>query len=328
MISVILFLFPQFLFAAAKRERCDSFYFNLRRSDISTQITNFFHGYYEYKGNQGKGFSFPYYKHQKRQAFIYKYKEKWLVSNSVGRTSSWLSAEYTPTCPTEVNKWSYLDSKQPSGWAATDEILYRPTFCETWFYNLNDVPVVDKMKEQYHGQYILSTSYVNGEAYYSHLENEAYVYKNQRKWMISNKPGSKSGWFVTNQVGDCPSASTEWDYAKNGWKVTSAVKYQPTKWSIFGEWYPCSASCGLSSRTQSRNCINGVPGQIGCEGHELHVEECSNDKCMFTVIFVHAYMSVGILKGVTVPFYPLFSNTDYALFRFFHKFLVFLLYSY
>nr|CAB3266608.1 SCO-spondin-like [Phallusia mammillata] len=50
-------------------------------------------------------------------------------------------------------------------------------------------------------------------------------------------------------------------------------------WSEFGSWTSCSASCGGGQRNQTRECINGNPGQIGCEGSDIVIENCNVHPC-------------------------------------------------
>ena len=66
--------------------------------------------------------------------------------------------------------------------------------CQKWFLNVNEVPVGSKMKRSYHGEYIMAPGYVDGEAYFVNLDTNSYIYKNQQKWMASNKAGARRGW--------------------------------------------------------------------------------------------------------------------------------------
>ena len=59
---MIFFVFALFLQkGAAKRDRteyCQSFYFNLRETEIEQSVKNFFHGFYEYAGVHSGNFKF------------------------------------------------------------------------------------------------------------------------------------------------------------------------------------------------------------------------------------------------------------------------------
>ena len=52
------------------------------------------------------------------------------------------------------------------------------------------------------------------------------------------------------------------------------------KWSEFGDWTYCSATCGIGTKTRSRTIEteaigNGTP----CDGEEIEEKECNEGAC-------------------------------------------------
>ena len=45
-------------------------------------------------------------------------------------------------------------------------------------------------------------------------------------------------------------------------------------WSNWNSWGACSVSCGGGETTRSRQCINGVPGLVGCLGVPIEATIC------------------------------------------------------
>ncbi|XP_078487990.1 semaphorin-5B-like [Ciona intestinalis] len=52
-------------------------------------------------------------------------------------------------------------------------------------------------------------------------------------------------------------------------------------WSVWNMWSSCSATCGGGNRQRSRNCLNGVEGEAGCEGEADASEVCNLQECPF-----------------------------------------------
>jgi len=52
-------------------------------------------------------------------------------------------------------------------------------------------------------------------------------------------------------------------------------------WSSWGEWSPCSASCGGGNKTRVRECSDPAPAHGGedCDGENTETEECGDDDC-------------------------------------------------
>jgi len=50
-------------------------------------------------------------------------------------------------------------------------------------------------------------------------------------------------------------------------------------WAQWSSWEQCSKSCGTGTRTASKTCIYGEPGNAGCEGKPERNEICNNKRC-------------------------------------------------
>ena len=57
-------------------------------------------------------------------------------------------------------------------------------------------------------------------------------------------------------------------------------------WSSFGSWSRCSNSCGSEgTKTQSRQCHGGIPGEVGCEGNSTAKRSCNRNPCRKLLYF-------------------------------------------
>ena len=45
-------------------------------------------------------------------------------------------------------------------------------------------------------------------------------------------------------------------------------------WAEWGEWSECGVTCGQSQVVRRRQCLNGEPGDIGCEGDDAETKVC------------------------------------------------------
>lgn len=52
-----------------------------------------------------------------------------------------------------------------------------------------------------------------------------------------------------------------------------------SQWSEWGGWTTCSVSCGIGVRANSRTCLGGEPGDLGCLGPIVVDEECYGSVC-------------------------------------------------
>lgn len=52
-------------------------------------------------------------------------------------------------------------------------------------------------------------------------------------------------------------------------------------WSAFGDWGPCSVSCGTGVRVRTRSCTSPAPSGGGayCLGCNSETELCASDPC-------------------------------------------------
>jgi len=50
-------------------------------------------------------------------------------------------------------------------------------------------------------------------------------------------------------------------------------------WSGWSVWAPCSLSCNNGTTFRERNCLFGVPGDIGCEGDIVENDFCETQDC-------------------------------------------------
>ena len=45
-------------------------------------------------------------------------------------------------------------------------------------------------------------------------------------------------------------------------------------WANWGEWSECGVTCGQSQVVRRRECNNGQPGDVGCEGKDAETKVC------------------------------------------------------
>ena len=50
-------------------------------------------------------------------------------------------------------------------------------------------------------------------------------------------------------------------------------------WDNWQDWSDCDVTCGGGTRQRTRDCINGSPGDIGCDGEVTETEDCNTDEC-------------------------------------------------
>ena len=50
---------------------------------------------------------------------------------------------------------------------------------------------------------------------------------------------------------------------------------------VWGNWVDaeCSVTCGGGSKTETRTCMNGNAGDVGCEGSENQILSCNEQDC-------------------------------------------------
>ena len=99
-------------------------------------------------------------------------------------------------------------------------------------------------------------------------------------WMASNLLSkNRDGYFVDSLTGQHWSSPLKINIANYG---VGIIKKDPTTWSIWSEFGACSASCGEGIMTRTRECINGSPGDPGCdEGVTVEQQSCNIEKCSF-----------------------------------------------
>ena len=51
------------------------------------------------------------------------------------------------------------------------------------------------------------------------------------------------------------------------------------KWGEWNSWTECSVTCGTGLTKKSRECINGKPGELGCEGDLTESKSCNPQDC-------------------------------------------------
>ena len=62
-------------------------------------------------------------------------------------------------------------------------------------------------------------------------------------------------------------------------------------WEFWSTWSACSETCGRGQRTRSRSCVNGMPGDINCQGGTLDVEPCQEGVSCFLCIAKYFFIS-------------------------------------
>ena len=45
-------------------------------------------------------------------------------------------------------------------------------------------------------------------------------------------------------------------------------------WTAWSAWSACGVTCGKSQQTRTRTCVNGNPGDVGCEGEPIESKVC------------------------------------------------------
>lgn len=58
----------------------------------------------------------------------------------------------------------------------------------------------------------------------------------------------------------------------------------------------CSVSCGGGRREQTRRCVNGSPGEDGCEGRDTRVTECNNQVSVIVRSLARRKSKMNLLK--------------------------------
>ena len=58
-------------------------------------------------------------------------------------------------------------------------------------------------------------------------------------------------------------------------KVCMAAQRHCPYWSAWAQFSACSVSCGTGEQSRERECINGEPGDVGCEGDEIKIGDCT-----------------------------------------------------
>ncbi|CAK8695093.1 unnamed protein product [Clavelina lepadiformis] len=51
------------------------------------------------------------------------------------------------------------------------------------------------------------------------------------------------------------------------------------RWSDWDDWMECSVTCGGGTRHSTRECLNGVVGDVGCQGSKRRNDQCNSQKC-------------------------------------------------
>ena len=46
-------------------------------------------------------------------------------------------------------------------------------------------------------------------------------------------------------------------------------------WTPYSNWTDCTVTCGQGVQQRSRDCLNGEPGDIGCEGNVIEQTLCN-----------------------------------------------------
>ena len=49
-------------------------------------------------------------------------------------------------------------------------------------------------------------------------------------------------------------------------------------WDLWSDWSDCSVTCGRGTVSRSRECVNGNPGDHGCEGNDSEQKVCRSEK--------------------------------------------------
>ena len=93
-----------------------------------------------------------------------------------------------------------------------------------------------------------------------------------------NRHRLKNTWTLPNPFGKQRLQS------KKKCDLMGDFNFEPWKVTGWGEWEPtgqCSKTCGTGSQEFTRKCINGKPGDKGCEGQDRKIDDCNTQDCPF-----------------------------------------------